>query len=49
LETAIELGHFHTPRNATCADIARKLDCTPKTVSEHLRKVQATVLTAIVP
>ena len=49
LELAVVMGYFDSPRRATCADIARELDCAPKTISEHLHKGQATVLTEIVP
>ncbi|EMA54013.1 helix-turn-helix domain-containing protein [Halococcus thailandensis] len=49
LKAAIEAGYYEVPRRATHADIAERLDRTGGTVGEHLRKIEAAVLTAIVP
>lgn len=49
LKTAIEVGYYEVPRKATHVDIAEKLDRTDATVGEHLRKIEATVLSQIVP
>jgi len=43
LETALELGYYTDPREATHTDIAAALDCSPSTVGEHLRKIEARV------
>lgn len=44
LEVALDLGYYDTPRRTTHEDIAATLDTTPSTVGEHLRKVEAQVL-----
>jgi predicted DNA binding protein len=49
LRAAIDAGYYEVPRRATHADIAERLDRTGGTVGEHLRKIEAAVLTAIVP
>lgn len=36
----VELGYYESPRQATHADIAAKLDCSPSTVTEHLQKAE---------
>ncbi|MDS0259414.1 helix-turn-helix domain-containing protein [Haloarcula sp. S1CR25-12] len=43
LETAIEHGYYANPREATHEDIAAALGCSPSTVGEHLRKIEARV------
>ncbi len=47
LRTATELGYYDVPRNATYEDIGDELDLSPVTVGEHLRKIEATVLPAL--
>ncbi len=49
LTTAVELGYYETPRRATHAGIAEVLGCSTGTVGEHLRKVEARVLSELVP
>ena len=49
LDVAIELGYYDDPRNATYDDIADKVDCSPATVGEHLRKIEAKVMPAVRP
>jgi predicted DNA binding protein len=44
LKTAVELGYFDTPRRASIKDVARKLDISPSTAVEHLRKAEKKVL-----
>jgi hypothetical protein len=38
---AVELGYYDTPRSATQADVAERLDCAAGTAGEHLRKAEA--------
>ena len=49
LGAAVELGYYETPRRATHADVAETLGCSTGTVGEHLRKVEARVLSELVP
>ena len=49
LLAAVDAGYYEVPRRATHADVAATLDRTGGTVGEHLRKIEAAVLTAIVP
>lgn len=49
LRAAVEAGYYEVPRRATHADVAATLDRTGGTVGEHLRKIEAMVLTTIVP
>lgn len=44
VETALDLGYYEIPREASHEDVAAALDCAPSTAAEHLRKVEATVL-----
>ncbi|MFB6200631.1 MAG: helix-turn-helix domain-containing protein [Halorhabdus sp.] len=44
VQTALELGYYTQPRQATHADIAAQLDCSTSTVSEHLQKAEATLV-----
>jgi predicted DNA binding protein len=39
--TALELGYYETPREATHADVAERLGCAPNTATEHLQKAEA--------
>jgi len=48
VETALDLGYYEQPREATHEDVAAKLDCAPQTASDHLQKAEAKlVLTAL--
>ena len=49
LVKAVELGYYDVPRQVTHRDIARELDRSAGTVGEHLRKIEAKVLSRIVP
>lgn len=49
LAAALDAGYYETPRTATQQDVAEELDRSSGTVGEHLRKVEATVLSAISP
>ncbi|WP_135827346.1 helix-turn-helix domain-containing protein [Halorussus halobius] len=41
LETALRMGYYERPREATHADIAAELECAPTTVTTHLQKGEA--------
>jgi predicted DNA binding protein len=49
LDTAIRAGYYDQPRTATYEDVAEQLDLAPVTVGEHLRKIEARILTEIAP
>lgn len=49
LHTAIAAGYYEVPREATYDDIADELDLSAVTVGEHLRKIEAQILTEITP
>jgi predicted DNA binding protein len=42
--TAVALGYYDVPREATVSDVAAEFDIAPSTVSTHLRKAEATVM-----
>jgi predicted DNA binding protein len=48
LETAVDLGYYHEPRQASLADISEVVGIAPGTVGEHLRKVEERVFSEIV-
>lgn len=41
LDTAVRLGYYESPREATQADIADAIGVSAATVGEHLRKIEA--------
>ena len=41
---AVELGYYETPREATVANVADRIDCAPGTAAEHLRKAEGTLV-----
>lgn len=47
VETAIAVGYYAVPREATVADVAAELDCATATAAEHLRKAESTVFQAL--
>lgn len=47
LDTATDLGYYQVPRQATHEDIADELDLSTTTVGEHLRKIEARMLSEI--
>lgn len=49
LRTAIERGYYDVPRDVTYEDIARDLDCSASTVGQHLRRIEARILSQITP
>lgn len=48
LDAAVETGYYETPRQATHAEIAERVDCSPATVGEHLQKIERSVFGALV-
>lgn len=49
LLTAAEKGYYRTPREATHEDIAADLSCSPSVVGQHLRRIEATLVSQAVP
>lgn len=47
LDAAVEMGYYRVPRSANHDDIARRLDLSTTTVGEHLRKIEARLLSEI--
>lgn len=47
LDTAVEVGYYQVPREATHEDIAAVLDIATTTVGEHLRKIEARLLSEL--
>lgn len=46
VEAALEVGYYETPRAATHADVADRLDCASNTASVHLQKAEAKLIRA---
>ena len=44
VETALELGYYEIPREASHEDVAAAVGCAPSTAAEHLRKAEAKLL-----
>lgn len=49
LQTAVDMGYYDVPRAVTHDDIGDELGCTGGTVGGHLRKIESTLLSQIVP
>jgi predicted DNA binding protein len=49
LRTAVDLGYYDVPRAVTHKEIGEELDCAGGTVGGHLRKIEAKILTQIIP
>lgn len=47
LDAAIESGYYTVPRQVTSTEVADAVGCAPSTASEHLRKIEARVLTGL--
>lgn len=47
LNVAVSAGYYEEPRQVTYRDIAEKLNLSPATVGEHLRKIEGKVLREI--
>ena len=43
LDAAVDVGYYEVPREGSVEDVAERLDCSPATASEHLRKAEATL------
>lgn len=47
VETALELGYYDVPRDATSEDVAEALGCATATAAEHLQKAESTVMASL--
>lgn len=47
LETAIDVGFYKAPREATQRDVAERIGIAPTTAGEHLRKIEARIFDAL--
>jgi predicted DNA binding protein len=47
LRVAVDLGYYREPREATHDEIAAATGLSETTVSEHLRKIEATVFSSL--
>lgn len=47
LDAATELGYYSVPRRVTANDVADAVGCAPSTASEHLRKIEARILSGV--
>lgn len=45
--SALELGYYDIPREASHEDVAEAIGCAPSTAAEHLRKAEAKVLRSV--
>ena len=45
---AVDCGYYDEPREGATADVAERLDCSPGTAAEHLRKAEARVMGRLV-
>ena len=46
LAAAVETGYYDAPRGATVEEVGERIDASPSTASEHLRKAESAVMTA---
>lgn len=44
IRTAVDIGHYENPREATYADLADELECSTGTVGHHLRNAEAKLM-----
>lgn len=47
VRTALDLGYYAVPREATHEDVAAALDCAPATASEHLQKAERALVRSV--
>ena len=45
---AVDCGYYDEPRHGSTAAVAERLDCSPSTAAEHLRKAEARVMGRLV-
>ncbi|KTG09914.1 hypothetical protein AUR64_09825 [Haloprofundus marisrubri] len=45
---AVDIGYYETPKEGTLDDVAVRLDCSPGTAGEHLRKAEQHVMRELV-
>lgn len=49
LRAAVSLGYYEIPRETTHQEIADELGCSKSVVGQHLRRVEAALVSAVVP
>lgn len=49
LSTAVSAGYYESPRRASQADLADRLDISPAAVSQHLQRIEAKVFSDFIP
>mgnify|MGYP000135609996 CR=1 FL=1 len=47
ITTAVEIGYYEIPRQASHEDVAEAIDCAPSTAAEHLQKAESTLISTI--
>ncbi|MDJ1432248.1 helix-turn-helix domain-containing protein [Halostagnicola sp. A-GB9-2] len=47
VKTALEVGYYEVPRDATTEVLARELDCATATAAEHLQKAESKLIRAL--
>lgn len=47
LDAAVTVGYYDVPRSGTADDVASVAGCASSTASEHLRKIEARILTSL--
>lgn len=48
VQAAVEIGYYRSPREATLADLADRLDCSTGTAGDLLRRAERTVMAQVV-
>ncbi|QCC59437.1 helix-turn-helix domain-containing protein [Natrinema thermotolerans] len=48
LRVAVEEGYYEEPRQVTYGDIAARLDCSAGTVGQHLRRIEARLMSSLI-
>ncbi|OLZ39885.1 hypothetical protein A6E15_02320 [Natrinema saccharevitans] len=48
LRVAVEEGYYEEPRKVTYGDIAARLDCSAGTVGQHLRRIEARLMSSLI-
>jgi len=48
LRVAVEEGYYEEPRQVTYEDIAVRLDCSAGTVGQHLRRIEARLMSTLI-